>query len=591
MINPQKKLKPVAIIIQARMGSTRLPGKALADIAGQPALGHVFARAQQSKKADLIILATTTKKEDRVLIKLAKKYGVKTFTGSEQDVLDRYYQTAKKFKARAIVRITGDCPLIDPQIIDLSINKLLTSNGPLDYVGFRRSYPDGLDVETFSFTALAQAWREAKLSSEREHVTPYIWQHSEIFKIDYIEECKPYAGHLRLTLDEPADLELIRKVYSYAQGKKGTNFYLKKTLQLFKKYPELNDINKTIGRNEGLLKSIKQDQRVLKTPIDKIKTKGKMASLFKKTEGEMNFPKFVAEISSNHNQDLERAKKMIAASAAIGCWAVKFQLFKIDQMFAPEILSRSPRHRERQQWELPLEFIPPLTAYCHELGLKFSCTPFYLQAVKELEPYVDFYKIASYELLWEPLLAACAETGKPIVISTGMATLSEIQKSINILVKKGCRDITVLHCTSAYPTPPEQCNLKVIATLRSKIKVPSKVHLTVGWSDHSASPTVISRAINRWQAEMVEFHIDLAGQGAEAGAGHCWLPEQMKPVIEKVHQELLIDGNGVKKPVPAELSDRIWRRDPTDGLRPFKTIRANWQKYVPDPKKYPLDPK
>ena len=127
----------------------------------------------------------------------------------------------------------------------------------------------------------------------------------------------------------------------------------------------------------------------------------------------MSIVKFIAEVSSNHHRDLTRSFDFIDSASRVGCTAVKFQLFKIEQLFSPEILERSEKHRKRKEWELPLEFVPKLAQRCIEVGVEFSCTPFYLDAVVELEPYVDFYKIASYELLWDNLLAACAGTGKP----------------------------------------------------------------------------------------------------------------------------------------------------------------------------------
>src|SRR5215471_14843933 len=138
-------------------------------------------------------------------------------------------------------------------------------------------------------------------------------------------------------------------------------------------------------------------------------------------------PLFIAEASSNHGRDLARALAFVDAAADCGCDAVKFQLFRIDRMFAPEILSQSAKHRARRDWELPLAHLAPLAERCRARNIQFSCTPFYVEAVEELRPYVDFYKIASYELLVTPLLKACATTGKPVVLSTGMATLDEIK--------------------------------------------------------------------------------------------------------------------------------------------------------------------
>lgn len=279
---------------------------------------------------------------------------------------------------------------------------------------------------------------------------------------------------------------------------------------------------------------------------------------------------FIAEVSSNHHRNLERCFDFIDTAARIGCDAVKFQLFKIDQLFATEILVKSETHRKRKDWELPSAFLPELAKRSHDQGIQFSCTPFYLDAVAELEPHVDFYKIASYELLWDDLIRACARTGKPLILSTGMATLPEIQHAVDTANDAGCADLTLLHCISGYPTPLHECNLAAIQTLRIAYDCP------VGWSDHSVSPAVLYRAIHAWGASTIEFHLDLEGEGEEFATGHCWLPSQIQAVIDTVKIDMTADGNGDKRPAPSELADRDWRADPEDGLRPLRKLRADW---------------
>ncbi|MGB8365373.1 MAG: N-acetylneuraminate synthase family protein [Rhizomicrobium sp.] len=282
-------------------------------------------------------------------------------------------------------------------------------------------------------------------------------------------------------------------------------------------------------------------------------------------------PVFIAEASSNHARDLARALAFVDAAADAGCDAVKFQLFKIDRMFAPEILAQSAMHRARRDWELPLEHLHPLAARCAMRAIRFSCTPFYREAVDELRPFVDFYKIASYELLVTPLLEACARTGKPVVLSTGMATLEEIRHAAATLRQAGAQDVTLLHCVSAYPTPAEEANLSAIAAIREA------TGMAVGWSDHTRKPAVIERAVHRWNAAAVEFHLDLDGEGAEYAAGHCWLPHEIGPVIARIRESLKADGTGFKGPQPCELEDREWRADPVDGMRPLRGVRAHWK--------------
>ncbi|WP_415905092.1 N-acetylneuraminate synthase family protein [Neptuniibacter sp. QD48_55] len=283
----------------------------------------------------------------------------------------------------------------------------------------------------------------------------------------------------------------------------------------------------------------------------------------------MTHPFIIAEVSSNHSQNLERCYQFIDVAAQIGCDAVKFQLFKIDQLFAPEILSKSAQHRDRKQWELPLDFLPKLSKRCKERGIKFGCTPFYIDAVEELAPYVDFYKISSYEMIWTELLDACCKTNIPLIMSTGMATEQEIRQAVETVAHRV--PLTLLHCVSSYPTPIEQCNLAAISTLREKFQC------MTGWSDHSVQEAAILSAALKHNASAIEFHLDLDQHGEEYAAGHCWLPEQIQPVITRLKQASQAEGNGTISVAKGELADRDWRADPTDGLRPLKSIRATFQ--------------
>ncbi|MBL4836919.1 MAG: N-acetylneuraminate synthase family protein [Kordiimonadaceae bacterium] len=295
-------------------------------------------------------------------------------------------------------------------------------------------------------------------------------------------------------------------------------------------------------------------------------------------------PFFIAEVSSNHAGDLGRCIAFIKKAAEIGCDAVKFQLFRVDELFAPEILVRSEEHRSRREWELPLEFLPELAAASKDNGIQFCCTPFYMAAVEHLYDHVDFYKIASYELPWDGLIEACAKTGKRLILSTGMATLPEIEHAAKVFYDAGGTDLELLHCVSGYPVLPAHCNLAAIETIRAATRC------TTGWSDHSRNSEVVRRAVGRWAANTVEFHLDMDEQGAEYAAGHCWLPDEIAPVIaacaagvEGLKSTAKVpgveaDGDGVKTPTAAEIDDRPWRADPSDGLRPTVEVRAQWAK-------------
>ena len=283
---------------------------------------------------------------------------------------------------------------------------------------------------------------------------------------------------------------------------------------------------------------------------------------------------FIAEVSSNHARDLGRCLKFVDTAAEIGCDAVKFQLFRVRELFSPEILAKSPKHLAREAWELPEEFLAPIAERCRSRGIEFVCTPFFLEAVELLRPYVDRYKVASYELLWHELIRTCTATGKPLLLSTGMATLDEITAAVAAAREGGGgpeTHLTLLHCVSGYPTPAAEANLAALETMGRTFGVP------MGWSDHTVRPAVIQRAVHRWGAVAVEFHLDLDGSGDEFITGHCWLPEAAGAMIAGIREALTTDGDGEKVPMPAELPDRDWRADPGDGLRPMKALRATWE--------------
>lgn len=251
-------MKTVAII-QARMGATRLPGKMMMDLAGQSVVQRVFERVKPSRFINEIWLATTINPEDDVLAEWAVQNNFTCYRGSAEDVLDRYYQTALKAKAEVIVRITGDCPLHDPEVID----KVIESYGrgsQFDYVAniYPPTYPDGLDVEIFSFQALEKSWREAKLKSEREHVTAYIWKHPERFRIKNISHLEDLSFY-RWTLDTPEDLKFLRLIFEELQKKQQFG-HLAEVLAILQEHPEWLKINAQYRRNEGYQKALKEDR-------------------------------------------------------------------------------------------------------------------------------------------------------------------------------------------------------------------------------------------------------------------------------------------------------------------------------------------
>jgi len=248
----------VAAIIQARMGSARLPGKVALEIMEKTVLEYVIERVKKAKHIENTIVATTIKKEDSVVADLAGSLGVGVYRGADEDVLDRFYQAAKLFGIKHIVRITADCPLIDPQIIDKVVEVYFRSN--VDYCSntLKETFPDGEDVEVFSFNALHGAWKNAKLLSEREHVTPYIKKNPDKYKPANLENDTDLS-YKRWTVDTKEDFRFIKAVLEALYPKK-PDFGMEDILEFLERNPHIEKMNKGIMRNEGYTKSLREDK-------------------------------------------------------------------------------------------------------------------------------------------------------------------------------------------------------------------------------------------------------------------------------------------------------------------------------------------
>ena len=240
-------------LIQARMGSTRFPGKSMADLHGQPMLLHVIHRTLAARRLQKVAVATTDQPADDQIAALCEQANIPCFRGSEDDVLDRFYRAAQAHSADTIVRITADCPLIDPAVIDRIVERF--QQGDCDYVSntIRYTYPDGLDTEAFSFSALEQAWREARKPAEREHVTPYL--RTAKFRSANVESDAPVAqGQYRWTVDYPSDLDFVRKIYG--EFSLNGDFGLVEVLKLLKERPDLAATQTETTSNEGYYRSL-----------------------------------------------------------------------------------------------------------------------------------------------------------------------------------------------------------------------------------------------------------------------------------------------------------------------------------------------
>jgi spore coat polysaccharide biosynthesis protein SpsF len=251
----------IVAVTQARVGSTRLPAKVLKKINGLSILSMHIRRVLKSKAITKLIVATTVEPGSDAICEICKKEGVAFYQGSLNDVLDRYYQSVVQDKPDYLVRVTSDCPLIDPVMIDNVVTNTLNSNADYGSNGFITVFPDGQDVEVFRFSALEKAWREARLKSDREHVTPFIWRNSSLrggdmfTSVNYTENCD--YSHVRMTLDESSDLEVIQAMVDRFGVNEGWKLYA----DFYLSEEQVNQRNSHIPRNEGYQISLSRDNK------------------------------------------------------------------------------------------------------------------------------------------------------------------------------------------------------------------------------------------------------------------------------------------------------------------------------------------
>ena len=248
----------ILTILQARVSSSRLPGKVLKMVSGKPMLLQQIERIQRVPSIEQIIVATSTSQSDDNLVDVLREQNINVFRGSLNNVLDRFYKAASKYNAEHVIRLTGDCPLSDPDIIENVIQQHFELN--VDYTSntLPASFPDGLDVEIFRFECLEKAWKEAILPSEKEHVTSYIRNNVEKFTHSNVKSSQDLSS-MRWTVDEPEDFEFIEKVYQKLYSK-NTVFNMSDVLAYLQNHPNLTKINKHIQRNEGTKKSYELDR-------------------------------------------------------------------------------------------------------------------------------------------------------------------------------------------------------------------------------------------------------------------------------------------------------------------------------------------
>eukprot|EP00941_MAST-03F_sp_MAST-3F-sp1_P001724 g1724.t1 len=609
----------VVPLVQARLGSSRFPSKCLADVNNFPVITRVFQRVGECLSFDHApVLVTSMLRVDDALEKWAKKeMKVECFRGSETDVLDRFHNAIQKkyLDCTHIVRICGDCPCIDPTIVDHIV--AVCVHGDYDYVAtlgtdtspstdmtFIEEYPvpNGLDVEVFTREALESAWMNATHPLEREHVTLHMVK-NKTFRCKWIGFPYPEIGKMiRLTVDYPIDLCVVDQLWKEMRENGILNFRLHDIYELYQTKPEIFAKNRNVDSgkearghildsNQGYVSKGLAGKRHHQLPSPSFTTRertsigqGKCNSpvpsiiINSRTIGK-GYPTYiVAEISCNHacsragvwgpsGQSYHRCAALIRAAAAAGVDAVKLQMYTPDtitmdcdsncfQIKDAKVTSWNGEtlYSLYQKNFTPWEWFSSLQSLAHELNVDFFASPFDESAVDELEKLnVPVYKIASFESTDHGLLRKVARTGKPVIMSTGMASMEDIKESVQVLRAAGCTELVLLRCTSAYPATPFDARLSSIPEMTKLWNVPT------GLSDHTLGSEVALAAV-ALGACIVEKHIIMDRTFPTADAPFSLTPVEWKKMVESIRIVEAAVGGDWGREVESENIGKQWRR-------------------------------
>ncbi len=524
----------VAITITARMKSERLPLKVVRYIKGKPMIEHQIDRLKLVKGADEIIMCTSVNPQDAILVDIAEKNNIKWFRGSEEDVLDRIYGAAKKHNVDFVVSITADNPLVDLVHMDKIITKFKETNA--DYITCKK-----LPIGAFSYGIKVKAL--AKVIELKKEKDTEVWgklfeERKEFKKIDLEVEKELVHPEIRLTVDEEQDLELVRKIFDQFYVNRN-DFALKDIIRYVSENPEIKEINKVIAQKKPRIEIVKIGNKLVGA----------------------NQPCFIiAEAGVNHNGSLELARNLIDKAAEAGVDAVKFQIFKAEKVvtekagmaeYQKKNLGKKAEKQSQadmlRKLELGEKEHKELKAYAQKKGLLFSSTAHSgnddVDALERVG--VDFHKIGSGDLTNKPFVEYVAKTSRPVLLSTGMATMEEVKKATSWIREQGNDKLILLHCTTNYPCPFDEVNMRSMLTMMKEINVP------IGYSDHTLGIEVplLARALGACIVEK-HFTLDKSMDGPDHKASLD--PEELKQMVVSIRNLEKAMGSAEKKPNKSE---------------------------------------
>lgn len=499
------------IILLCRFESRRLPGKILTEIAGRPVIRHIVERIRRGAPGRRLIVATSSEASDDPIAAYCRRAGLECFRGSLTDVADRFLSCMQAYKFDFGVRINGDRLFLDSATLHAMLAIAETNQFDLVTNVPGKTFPYGMTVEI-----VRRSWYESMVPAMtdpvyREHVTNWLYENPD-FGHWYVYKnlvC-PKAGGLQLALDTPKDLQRFEEILTHADSD-----------------PNLLDLPKIYDL-------------VSRPPVRS------------PWQGETG-PLLIAEIGGNHEGDFEVAKAMCHLAIDSGTDCVKFQLYRGETLVSS--VESPDRHKHFQKFELTREQHIELAKMCQDAGVIYCASVWDLELLEWVDPYLEFYKIGSGDLTAWPLLREFAARGKPILLSTGLATMEEVLQTVEFIQsvdQRYCRPemLCVMQCTSMYPIPDSDANLRVMEALRAA------TGLAVGYSDHTVGDTALLAAA-AMGAETLEFHFTDAREGKTFRDHKVSLTasevQELKKNIARITE---LRGSPIKQPARSEVENR-----------------------------------
>ncbi|MBK1646790.1 hypothetical protein CKO25_19535 [Thiocapsa imhoffii] len=500
----------IGIVLLCRYDSKRLPGKILRDIRGRSLISYIVERIRQAAPERPLVVATSTAGSDDPIAGYCRRAGLKCFRGSLDDVAGRFLECIVENEWDFGVRINGDNLFLDPQTLHAML--AIADTDQFDFVTNvpGRTFPYGMSVEIVRASFYRTSMKTTTEPSHREHVTSWLYENPSLGRrYVYQNTSCPEAAGLQLAIDTPEDLERACQILDRAGPAAGT-LNLRQIYELATRKPQPNPWKGAAG------------------------------------------PLLIAEIGGNHEGDFTVAQAMCRQAIDSGADCVKFQLYRGDTLVSS--VESPDRHKHFQKFELTREQHIHLAGMCRLAGVVYVASVWDLDLLDWVDPYMDFYKIGSGDLTAWPLLREFARRGKPILLSTGLATMDEVMQTVACIQEVDARYmqpemLCVMQCTSMYPIPDRDANLRVMDSFRVQ------TGLAVGYSDHTEG-TAALRAAAAMGAQVLEFHFTDSREGKTFRDHKVSLvAEEVRQLKDEIRQISALRGNDVKLPQVSELEN------------------------------------